>query len=315
MGVTGSNPVSRTIFLGDFTLNPQDISTIQDIWAHGCSISEVWKAHKTQQQLVDVSLAQAITEYIEHLKGLQRSRRYIKEVGWVLRQYKAAMPSNLPLKLHTTCAGWEAVKNWRNLPTKKSRLCSFYSWAHRRGYIAKPIEFDAVKTPPSAPIGILTNHEVASLLEHADSLLGHLWLSLCLGLRVAEASRTQALECRDNYLIVGAKASKTRSRRVIALPEGHKERYWRLVKPELNLRRRMEHLKRKAGINTWPRNCMRHTAASHWLNFYQDEAKAALHLGHSPTMLHRHYKALVTRKESEEFFALGTSKVTACVKS
>ena len=111
VGVTGSNPVSRTIFLGDFRLNPQDISTIQDIWAHGCSISEVWKAHKTQQQLVDVSLAQAITEYIKHLKTLQRSRRYIKEVGWVLRQYKAAMPSNLPLKLHTTCAGWGAIKN------------------------------------------------------------------------------------------------------------------------------------------------------------------------------------------------------------
>ena len=69
-------------------------------------------------------------------------------------------------------------------------------------------------------------------------------------------------------------------------------------------RKRMERLKREAGIVTWPRNCMRHTAASHWLNFYQDEAKAALHLGHSPTMLHRHYKALVTQKESEEFFAL-----------
>ena len=75
VGVTGSNPVSRTIFLGDFRLNPQDISTIQDIWAHGCSISEVWKAHKTQQQLVDVSLAQAITEYIEHLTAGVTSRK------------------------------------------------------------------------------------------------------------------------------------------------------------------------------------------------------------------------------------------------
>ena len=46
------------------------------------------------------------------------------------------------------------------------------------------------------------------------------------------------------------------------------------------------------------------TSASHWLNYYQDEQKAALHLGNSPTMLHRHYKALVTRKESEEFFKL-----------
>jgi len=46
------------------TLNSQDISTIQEIWAHGCSISEIWKSHKTQQQLVDVSLAQAISQYL-----------------------------------------------------------------------------------------------------------------------------------------------------------------------------------------------------------------------------------------------------------
>ena len=64
VGVTGSNPVSRTIFLGDFTLNPQDISTIQDIWAHGCSISEIWKAQKTQQQLVDVSLLQHMADHL-----------------------------------------------------------------------------------------------------------------------------------------------------------------------------------------------------------------------------------------------------------
>jgi len=95
------------------TLNPQDISTIQDIWAHGCSISEIWKAHKTQQQLADVSLAQAISQYLAHLRELQRSARYVQETGWILSQYKAAMPPNLPLKLHTTCAGWEAVKNWK----------------------------------------------------------------------------------------------------------------------------------------------------------------------------------------------------------
>jgi len=63
MGVTGSNPVSRTIFLGDLTLNPQDIATIQNIWAHGCSISEIGKAHKTQQQLVDVSLAREMANH------------------------------------------------------------------------------------------------------------------------------------------------------------------------------------------------------------------------------------------------------------
>jgi len=124
-----------------------------------------------------------------------------------------------------------------------------------------------------------------------------------LGLRRAEATKVDKLTCRDNYLIVGAEAAKTKTRRVIPLLSGH-TKYWQRVQPLPNLRKRMERLKREAGIVTWPRNCMRHTAASHWLNHYQDEAKAALHLGHSPTMLHRHYKALVTRKESDEFFAL-----------
>ena len=108
---------------------------------------------------------------------------------------------------------------------------------------------------------------------------------------------------RDGHLIVGGKAAKTKTRRLTQWLPGH-DRFASQVTPQVNLRRRMTALKSQAAIMHWPRNAMRHTAASHWLNHYQDEAKAALHLGHSPTMLHRHYKALVTRKESEEFFKL-----------
>ena len=57
-------------------------------------------------------------------------------------------------------------------------------------------------------------------------------------------------------------------------------------------------------IITRKRNRMRHTGASHWLIFHQNQGKAAQHLGRSPTMLHSQRKALVTRKESDEFFAL-----------
>ena len=66
----------------------------------------------------------------------------------------------------------------------------------------------------------------------------------------------------------------------------------------------MHALKKKAGLVEWPGNVMRHTAASHWLNRLQSADAPSLHLGNSPVMLHRHYKALVTRKESEEFFEL-----------
>lgn len=124
-----------------------------------------------------------------------------------------------------------------------------------------------------------------------------------MGLRVSEAKNTEMLGLRDRFLIVGAKAAKTRTRRVMELLDGH-EQWWKAIKPVKSLLERFEQLRESAGIHDWPMNAMRHTAPSHWLNFYQDEAKAALHLGHSPAMLHCHYKALVTRRESEEFFEL-----------
>lgn len=124
-----------------------------------------------------------------------------------------------------------------------------------------------------------------------------------MGLRVAEASRVQHLTITDTHLVVGAQASKTKSRRVLDIPGGH-QKYARLIRPLVNIRKRMESLRVEVGLSRWPRNCMRHTAASHWLNRLQSAEATSLHLGNSPIMLHRHYKALVTRDESKEFFSL-----------
>ena len=121
--------------------------------------------------------------------------------------------------------------------------------------------------------------------------------------RLSKTKVVEYLQVRDGFLIVGAQAAKTRTRRVMEMLPGHLS-WWGKVQPLKSLRERFEALRSKAGLTHWPNNAMRHTAASHWLNHYQDEQKAALHLGNSPTMLHRHYKALVTRKESEEFFRL-----------
>ena len=98
--------------------------------------------------------------------------------------------------------------------------------------------------------------------------------------------RSEGLIMRDGHLIVGAKAAKTKTRRVIQWLPGH-DRFAYQVTPQVNLRRRMTALRSSTEIKHWPRNVTRHTAASHWLNRYQDEAKAGLHLGYSPTMLHR----------------------------
>ena len=92
-------------------------------------------------------------------------------------------------------------------------------------------------------IGTLSNRQVRALIDHCDEdLLGHLWLCLCLGLRRAEATKVDKLTCRDNYLIVGAEAAKTKTS-VIPLLSGHSV-YWQRVQSLPNLRKRMDHLKR-----------------------------------------------------------------------
>ena len=99
-------------------------------------------------------------------------------------------------------------------------------------------------------IGTLSNTGVSALLQScSDELIGYLWLSLGLGLRVAEANRLHELECRDGCLIVGAGASKTRTRRIIDLLPGHVP-YWDSVRPVRYVRGQMARLRSKAGIFT-----------------------------------------------------------------
>ena len=110
-------------------------------------------------------------------------------------------------------------------------MSSFYAWCQKKGYIRKAPDLttERVSTAPRA-CGSLGVEQCKSLIEHCpESLRGHLWLRLCMGLRVSEANNTEMLELRDRFLIV-AKAAKTRTRRVMELLYGH-EQWWKAVKP------------------------------------------------------------------------------------
>ena len=283
----------------------QDDEVIQSIWDNDLSLLEVWKAYKSAYLVESLTFKEATTRYLNDLRDLGRSEIYIKSMRWVLDEFLGRMDPDSMLPHHTTFRVLREVRKTKNSHFKKTRLGSFYQWAHKHNYMGKPVDLtgDKIKTA-GKQIGTLENDEVEALIKACpEELQGHLWLRLCMGLRVSEASQVEELSQRDGYLIVGANAAKTRTRRVIKMLPRHK-RWWSCVSPLRSLRERFEKVRTDAGIEKWPNNAMRHTAASHWLNYYQDESKAALHLGNSPTMLHRHYKALVTEKESEKFFKL-----------
>ncbi len=285
-------------------LSDQDLDVISDMWSKGISLAQVWSDWRRLYLASDQQVKTCIELFLSHLKASGRSPQYIKEFGWVLNKLDSYVDTSIPLCQVTTKSWWRALDSMRAGNTARRKVSVFLNWCLKQGFIKESINIPSKPSYPSGEIEVLSNDEVCSLIKTCPlDLQGHLWLCLCMGLRVAEASRVQHLAITDTHLVVGAQASKTKSRRVLDVPEGH-QKYTRLIRPQVNLRKRMECLRVEAGLSRWPRNCMRHTAASHWLNRLQSAESTSLHLGNSPVMLHRHYKALVTRDESEEFFSL-----------
>ena len=307
VGVRGSTPLGSTKFKSGepyLFLSNQDQKVVEEMWENGVSLIQVWSDWRRLYLASPQRVNTCFKLFLKHIKDSGRSPQYCKEFGWVLNKLGLYMDTELPLCRVTTKSWWRSLDAMGAGNTVRRKVSVFLNWCFKQGFIKEPVVIQGKPSMPDGEIQVLPNQVVASLIQSCPlDLLGYLWLCLCMGLRVAEAKRTEHLAHRDGCLIVGASAAKTRTRRVLDILPGH-EQFTRLIQPQINLKKRMLALRADSGISDWPRNCMRHTAASHWLNKLRSAESAALHLGNSPVMLHRHYKALVTKKESEEFFAI-----------
>jgi hypothetical protein len=288
----------------EINLSDQDLSVVADMWSHGQSLAQVWSDWRRLYLASDQSVKTSVELFLSHLKEADCSHRYCQEFQWVLDRLDLFMDVSLPICQIPTKSWWGSLDAMGAGNTARRKVSVFLNWCLQQGFINEVVKIPGKPSYPKGDIEILSNKDVSSLIQSCPSdLLGHIWLCLCLGLRVAEAEKVDHLSVKGNYLIVGAKAAKTQTRRVLDIPEHHGH-YASLIQPQVNLKKRMLALREESEITKWPRNVMRHTAASHWLNRLQSAEAAALHLGNSPVMLHRHYKALVTKDESEEFFAI-----------
>jgi len=204
-----------------------------------------------------------------------------------------------------------APETWNTI---RRDCVTLWSYAIKAGFaqenVAKAAErAKGVDVPP----GILTPSQAACLLEESkdNDLLAFHAIGLFAGLRVAEI---KALDWRDvdlagGFIHVGAKISKTRSRRLV--PIVHNLLAWlqpiartsgTIVGP--NLRKRHEAARQRAGITDWPDNCMRHSFVSYRLAGTGNAAQVALESGHDQAILFRHYRELVKPKDAQRFFEI-----------
>ena len=234
----------------------------------------------------------------------------------------------------------EELQQWANDPTQSPRsgrhlltkLSQLYHYAEKRGWCEKNIA--AYVARPDVPEGeprFLTVDQCIRLLECAPNqdLLPYVVLSLFTGIRTNELERLtwDKVKLSERIIIIGGEVAKTKSRRVIDLNDTALVWLALCVKASgsviapVNFRKRKEALLRGARFGTpgtetkkekadgitlepWPKNALRHTAASYAYALSQDAIRVSAMLGNSPDVLHRHYRGLATKADAERFFAL-----------
>lgn len=289
---------------------------LAEIHAAGLTLAKVWTAYQSGNAgkvIAEKSIGEAIAALLAAKRKAGRREVYLDNLEVHLRDFArgreaVAVASVTLADVDAYLAG---AKSLGSRVTRLNRLSSLLSFAVRQGWLAanpcKLVEKSAVDW--KAP-SVLTVAQCRALLdvtrERDAKLLPHVALCLFAGVRPAEARRLSwaDLDLKVGLLRIEAAASKVRQRRVVELPKGVLA--WLKLGGDLpahNVRHRLGAVARLAGITPWPRDVLRHTAASYW-HAARGEVVTARNLGHSEAVLHRHYRALVTPADAQRFFAL-----------
>ena len=262
-------------------------------------------------------------EFLDGLRSANLRPRTIEALGDELRRFAERMGSDRPVARigEKDCRRYifEASASPRTSTNRRLRLGRFFRWAKEQGHVAEnPIE--NIKPPRNeTPSPVILSVEEARRLMHAAAELAdgkwqaYVAVTLLCGLR--PESEAQRLDWSDVNLAertIVVRSGKLRARRVVEVPAnavqwlaGVAKRSDSPIAPQkMRSSTTFKDVREHAGIREWQPDVLRHTALSYRLALLGDEGKVSAWAGNSPSVLHRHYRALTTREEAERFFAI-----------
>jgi integrase len=287
--------------------------------------------HLERVRRCNTTFAELAAEVLEAKRKDGRAPMYLADLRKRLTRFCQDF-GNRPIASVTV----EEVDNWlRDLPlSPKSRanyranIGVMFSYAAQRRIIDfNPIAFTARPKLPDNPPEIFAVDELRGLLEAASravpDVLPMLAIGAFAGVRDAEVKRLDWYEVdlvRGHIEIKGAKAKSAR-RRIIPIQPNlaawlrpYSDLEGRLV--PVGARKKLDRVRKEAGLMGWPQNGLRHSFASYRLAATHDAPRVASELGHtSPQMLYSTYRELVLTEEAERYWnikpAAETEKVVA----
>ena len=271
------------------------------------------------ERIASQTLADAIADLLRAKEAARRRPAYIRS----LRQYLALFSRGRE-QLLISSVSVSDLDTWftsrREAPATQAsnvgRLSALFEFGVRRGWLLQnPCRRLEHVTIDQKPPRILSPEEAARLMEVArasepDALA---WFAICLfaGIRPGEADRVNWENVSEGFITIDAAASKVRRRRMVQLMPAAVA--WidlarsvgsRLPLPHATRRRAVRRVRDAIGLDAWPQDILRHTAASYWLAEVHDAGKVAHELGNSAGILLRHYREIVTREAATEFWAI-----------
>lgn len=224
----------------------------------------------------------------------------------------------------------------------KANMRTFFTWCKSdKGYCrSNPLEgAPRITSDADKDVQVLTPEQMARLLEESDEsiLLGVVLAGFC-GLRMAEVARLDwsAIKLKSKTIAIRGAVAKTGSRRVVDIPDNAVEwltprvktegavwpagdeyrRPWNIARLRCGwgpfqstcaavnaVQKAMGKAKLKK-LNRWPDNALRHSAISYRLAKTSDLALVATQAGNSPSMVKKHYDAVVEKDAAEAWFSI-----------
>jgi integrase len=259
----------------------------------------------------DVTVADAVNQFLVSRARVGRSDRYLRQLRVVLAGFAKGRASHPVAKLlPADVERWLDSHGWQP-KTRRGYLAdvrAWLAWCERRAWISSnPARaLDAPALPPQGPPAIHTPEEASRVLAAArpwPDVLRLLAIRYFCGLRSSEAERLREshLLLDRGYVEVPAAMAKTRRRRLVAIPDNL--RAWLALDGTLRGIRpsTVREVIRSSGV-AWPHNVTRHSWCSYHLAMHQAPGRTALEAGHSEAMLFGHYRELVTREDAARYF-------------
>lgn len=267
-----------------------------------------------------ISLPDAVSLFIHSKQRSGFDSRYVTTLRQILNRFQKDTPAKTVRDAATMFEGWMYLQNWQNtsLASNLGRMSSFFRFSVNRGWLDKnPCEsFEKPRIHRKTP-QILTYDQSATILrwalEHRPRLLAYLALTLFAGVRPEEVEKISwgAVDLDALHVIVSAEASKVSRRRITPIPPNAalwliaaKAKGALLPVSQSSRKRFVKELRVQIGLEEWPQDVLRHTAASYMLAKVQDAGKVALWLGNSPKILLTRYVELVSKQQTQLFWEL-----------